>query len=146
MSELTARAGRAGGAGVAPRPHLAARAGAWLRAARRALAARRAEALAAALLVLTGANLLSALPRKSITNDEIVHIPAGYYHLVDGNFQINNEHPPLAKMWAALPLLVIQPKEPDVRGAGEENYSERTWRYLSAFWPDNASHFEAISF
>ena len=91
-------------------------------------------------------NLLAGIRRKSITNDETIHIPAGYYHLVEGNFQINNEHPPLAKMWGALPLLIIQPDEPDLRGAGPENFSERSWRYLSTFWPDNAARFETITF
>jgi hypothetical protein len=41
--------------------------------------------------------MLAAISHKSITNDEMVHIPAGYYHLVVGNYQLNNEHPPLAE-------------------------------------------------
>src|SRR6266566_2207797 len=80
-------------------------------AIKRLLAVRKTEAICAALLLLMAANLLASISRKSITNDEIVHIPAGYYHLVAGQFQLNNEHPPLVKMWAALPLLLIQPNE-----------------------------------
>src|ERR1700730_11703246 len=78
---------------------------------RQLIAVRKAEAVCAALLVLMAANLFASISRKSITNDEIVHIPAGYYHLVAGKFQLNNEHPPLVKMWDALPLLFIQPNE-----------------------------------
>ena len=55
--------------------------------------------------------MITVLSRKSITNDEIPHIPAGYYHLVVGNYQLNNEHPPLVKKRAAIPLLFIQPIE-----------------------------------
>ena len=51
--------------------------------------------------------MLAVISRKSITNDEVISIPAGYYHLVAGNFQISMDHPPLSKMWAALPLLVF---------------------------------------
>ena len=116
--------------------------------ARRLAAERRAEAVCAALLVLMAANLFASISRKSITNDEIVHIPAGYYHLVAGKFQLNNEHPPLVKLWAALPLLFIQPNEPGPSPPGEVtgNFSEETWKYLDQFWPNNKDHFAAISF
>jgi len=115
--------------------------------ARRLAAERRAETVCAALLVLMAANLFASISRKSITNDEIVHIPAGYYHLVAGKFQLNNEHPPLVKMWAALPLLFIQPNEAaPAPGEVIGNYSEETWKYLDQFWPNNKEHFAAISF
>ncbi len=114
-------------------------------AIRQLIAARKAEAVCAALLLVMAANLFAAISHKSLTNDEIVHIPAGYYHLVAGKFQLNNEHPPLVKMWAALPLLFIQPNEvpaDEVTG----NYSEETWKYMELFWPSNREHFEAIFF
>lgn len=91
-------------------------------------------------------NLVSAIFRKTITNDEIVHIPAGYYHLVDGYFQLNNEHPPLVKMWAALPLLFLQPNEPTAPKNADENFMERTWGFHARFWPDNKAHFASIAF
>lgn len=108
--------------------------------------ARRAEALCAALLLGMSLQLLVAVARKSITNDEIVHIPAGYYHLVAGEFQLNNEHPPLVKMWAALPLLFIQPNESLDPAQARGNYSQETWRYLEQFWPGNKDRFKTISF
>src|SRR2546421_11626427 len=74
-------------------------------------ARRKPEAVAALLLLLMAANCLSVIARKSVTNDENIHIPAGYYHLVVGNFQFNNPHPPPPKMLSALPLLFIQPNE-----------------------------------
>jgi 4-amino-4-deoxy-L-arabinose transferase-like glycosyltransferase len=115
-------------------------------AVRQIVVARRSEALCACLLLLMGANFLAALSRKSITNDEIVHIPAGYYHLVAGEFQLNNEHPPLVKMWAALPLLFIQPVEPPPLKNAEENFMERTWGFHARFWQSNRASFQSISF
>src|SRR5437763_14973737 len=44
--------------------------------------ARKAEAFAVCLLLLMAANCLTVIARKSVTNDENIHIPAGYYHLV----------------------------------------------------------------
>lgn len=87
--------------------------------------------------------LLTAISRKSITNDEIVHIPAGYFHLVDGNFQVNNEHPPLAKVWAALPLLFIQPNEPP---AESHDSIDSIQGFYAPFWKVNRVSFEAVSF
>jgi hypothetical protein len=114
--------------------------------ARRLVVARKAEALCAALLLLMAVNLFAAISRKSITNDEIVHIPAGYYHLVAGDFQLNNEHPPLVKMWAALPLLILQPDEPPPPKTESENFMERTWGFHDRFWHANQARFQTITF
>jgi dolichyl-phosphate-mannose-protein mannosyltransferase len=115
-------------------------------ALRRLVAARPAEVLCAALLLVLAANLFGAISRKSITNDEIVHIPAGYYHLVAGDFHLNNEHPPLIKMWAALPLLFIQPEEPPAVNDPNEGFMERTWGYHQRFWQANRARFDTITF
>lgn len=45
--------------------------------------------------------------QKSITNDEVPHIPAGYMIWKTGDYRLNPEHPSLVKMWAALPLLAF---------------------------------------
>ncbi len=99
-----------------------------------------------ALLAIMAANLLSVIKRKTITSDEIVHIPAGYYHLVAATYTLNNEHPPLVKLWAALPLLFLQPNEPPLAEPGKENSFARTHAADAEFWTANASEFEAISF
>jgi len=114
--------------------------------ARRLVTERRAEAVCAALLLLMAANLFASISRKSITNDEIVHIPAGYYHLVAGEFQLNNEHPPLIKMWAALPLLFVQPDEPPAPQTEDENFMERTWGFHERFWQANRARFQSVTF
>jgi Dolichyl-phosphate-mannose-protein mannosyltransferase len=108
--------------------------------------AHQAEAVCACLLLLMAINLFAVILRKSITNDEIVHIPAGYYHLVAGDFHLNNEHPPLVKMWAALPLLFIQPEEPPAVNNPQEGFMERTWGYHQRFWQANRARFGSITF
>ena len=110
------------------------------------IAIRRAETICVALLLVLAVNLFAAISRKSITNDEIVHIPAGYYHLVAGDFHLNNEHPPLIKMWGSLPLLFIQPEEPPAINNPQEGFMERTWGYHQRFWQANRAHFSSITF
>lgn len=91
--------------------------------------------------------MFAIIARKNITNDEIVHIPAGYYHLVNGEFQLNNEHPPLVKMWAALPLLLIQPNEaPPTAAEQQGNFLELGWSYDQRFWANNRARAETIQF
>jgi hypothetical protein len=92
-----------------------------------------------------GGNLFSNARRASLTNDELVHIPSGYHYLVTGNFRLNPEHPPLAKMWACLPLLVVRPKvylEPD--GADQE-FARFTVLASLEFWQRNQLSFKKIS-
>ncbi len=45
-------------------------------------------------------------PGDSAIVDEVAHIPAGYTYVKDGDYRLNPEHPPLAKAWAALPLVL----------------------------------------
>jgi hypothetical protein len=46
----------------------------------------------------------------SASSDETSHLPAGYTYLATGDFRLNPQHPPLAKLLAALPLLALRPK------------------------------------
>ena len=42
--------------------------------------------------------------------DEAVHLASGYSYLATGRYRLNiMDHPPLAEMWAALPLLAWRP-------------------------------------
>lgn len=109
--------------------------------------AHQAEALCGCLLVVMAVNMFAAISRKGITNDEIIHIPAGYYHLVAGEFQINNEHPPLAKMWAALPLLLLQPNEsPPTTAEKQGTFNNLSYSYEQRFWQSNQAQFGRILF
>jgi Flp pilus assembly protein TadD len=50
--------------------------------------------------------------QQSPTVDEPVHLLSGYAALKWSDYRANPEHPPLAKLWAALPLLALDIKDP----------------------------------
>jgi tetratricopeptide (TPR) repeat protein len=50
--------------------------------------------------------------QQSPTVDEPVHLLSGYASLKWSDYRANPEHPPLAKLWAALPLLAFDIKDP----------------------------------
>jgi len=103
--------------------------------------------LCAALLCLMAAQMVSVLPRKSLTVDEFVMVPAAYYHLAEGDFQLIHEHPPLSKILAAAPLLLIRPIRAVPAGeGGEPGSAEAKVTRLVRFWGDNSSYFALISY
>jgi 4-amino-4-deoxy-L-arabinose transferase-like glycosyltransferase len=109
--------------------------------------AHAAELLCAALLAAMSLQMLAVVRRKSITIDEIVMIPAAYYHLAAANFQLVNEHPPLSKIIAAVPLLFVQPNEltPEKISAPPGSPAAK-WAYQESFWEGNTELFESLSF
>jgi 4-amino-4-deoxy-L-arabinose transferase-like glycosyltransferase len=44
--------------------------------------------------------------RQSATWDEPIHLTAGFAALTQGDFRVDPSHPPLIRMWAALPLTI----------------------------------------
>jgi hypothetical protein len=70
--------------------------------------------MAAVLVLLLAAQLGYGLWSDGATADEVTYIGAGYRHL-HGDFRIDPDHPPLAKMIGALPLLVLRPQMAEVR-------------------------------
>ncbi|MBM3858680.1 MAG: hypothetical protein FJ395_03410, partial [Verrucomicrobia bacterium] len=64
---------------------------------------RIAIVLVAFVAVFIGLSLFS-YTRESATWDEPQHLTAGYTALTKRDFRIDTEHPPLVRMWAALPL------------------------------------------
>jgi hypothetical protein len=66
--------------------------------------------LALVILFLLGAFLLQSqafIRASSATYDEPLDLIAGVRYLTCGDFGINPEHPPLAKEWAALPVVLF---------------------------------------
>ena len=51
------------------------------------------------------ASVISFSRNASPTYDEVAHLPAGYSYLRWDDYRLNPQHPPLAKMLAALPLM-----------------------------------------
>jgi hypothetical protein len=109
--------------------------------------AHLAELACAALLAAMSLQMFAVISRKSITVDEIVMIPSAYYHLAAGNFQLVNEHPPLAKIIAGVPTLFVQPNEVKAEQiAGEPGSIIEKWSYAERFWENNPDIFESLSY
>ncbi len=67
---------------------------------------------AAAFLFLAAfvVQAVASMRLLSASSDETTHLPAGYTYLATGDFRLNPQHPPLAKILAAVPLLALAPK------------------------------------
>ena len=65
------------------------------------------------LLIVHSSLAISSLLRKGITFDEVEHISAGYAYLKFGDWRFNAEHPPLTKLFAAIPLVLGDVKPPE---------------------------------
>ncbi len=63
--------------------------------------------IAALLLAVMFIAALTSSVGDSPTMDELAHIPAGYSYLSQMDYRINQEHPPLIKDVAAIPLLFL---------------------------------------
>src|SRR5216110_2610999 len=109
--------------------------------------AHLAELSCGVLLAVMSLQMFAVISRKSITIDEIVLIPSGYYHLAAGNHQLVNEHPPLIKILAGIPTLFIQPAEvkPEQIHGAPGSIEER-WAYAERFWENNPELFASLSF
>src|SRR6185295_4982735 len=116
-------------------------------AARSWARAHLAELACAALLAAMSLQMFAVISRKSITVDEIVMIPSAYYHLAAGNFQLVNEHPPLSKIIAGVPTLLVQPNEVKAEQiVGEPGSTIEKWSYAERFWENNPDIFESLSY
>jgi len=74
------------------------------------------------MLVVAGGAAL----RESVTVDEVAHIGAGLSYLQRLDMRLNPEHPPLAKMAAALPLVIA---------GARADYSGAAWKVCEDFIP-----------
>jgi len=86
----------------------------------------RVSTLALLLLALMFVLAGGAVLRESVTIDEVAHIGAGVSYLQKLDLRFNEEHPPLAKVLAALPLVA--------RGT-RADYSGTIWNVSQDFFP-----------
>src|SRR5437764_11674556 len=93
------------------------------------LSRRAGVGFCALLLALAALQMLSVIRRKSITVDEWVMIPAGYYHLTAGDYRPGSEHPPFAKLIAAAPPLLMDAQSPPLYARPHANAY-----FLHTFW------------
>jgi dolichyl-phosphate-mannose--protein O-mannosyl transferase len=68
--------------------------------------ARFSSVVAGLLLILMAILAGGSALRESVTIDEVAHIGAGVSYLQRLDLRLNEEHPPLAKVLAALPLVL----------------------------------------
>ncbi|MCS7179406.1 MAG: glycosyltransferase family 39 protein, partial [Anaerolineae bacterium] len=82
--------------------------------------------LAVSLFLLFWALALYAARSTSMVIDEGMHLASGYSILRTGDYRLVEEHPPFAKLWASLPLLLV-PDIPDPRGLPAWEEALRDW-------------------
>lgn len=104
----------------------------------------RARFVCVLLLALMCVQMLVVIREKSITVDEYVMIPAGFYHLTERDYRPVSEHPPVAKILAAAPLLFTDTTAPRIDG-GPNEY-EHFLHNFDEFWRVNAVRLEQVSF
>jgi Dolichyl-phosphate-mannose-protein mannosyltransferase len=73
---------------------------------------RRFWSIVAAVVLTSGTLETLSAWGETQTWDEGIHLSAGYAYLTRGDFRWNQEHPPLAKLVSALPLLLFHPELP----------------------------------
>ena len=73
--------------------------------------------------------------QRSATVDEPMHLVAGYAALTAGDFRLDPSHPPLVRMWAALPLLAFD--RSTTASEAIDRGAPRTW--LSSSGPSDAA-------
>ncbi len=69
------------------------------------------------LLIISAALATSSLLGDSPTFDEPLHLASGVAMLKHGDFRMSADHPPLARIWCALPLMLMSDTSP---GAEDE--------------------------
>jgi 4-amino-4-deoxy-L-arabinose transferase-like glycosyltransferase len=85
----------------------------------------RATITALSLLLLMAILAGGAARRESVTVDEVAHVGAGVSYLQKLDYRMNEEHPPLAKVLAAIPLVI--------RGV-HADYSNVSWTFSGGFF------------
>ena len=102
--------------------------------------------LAPAVLLAAHLALLAAsVSRKCATVDEFVHVPSGVYYWQTGDFSLSGLNPPLAKLFAALPVLAMNPKMPIALPPGERA-AEYPWAFGRLFMLKNWDAYDAMLF
>ncbi len=80
---------------------------------------------------------------ESQTVDEGAHMAAGYSYWRTGNFRLNPEHPPLIKLIASVPLLLLPIHFPTDRASWQEG---NEWEFAHQLIYDNGIRADTIIF
>ena len=106
------------------------------------LPARTARLAALLLLVLFVALCAHGLRWDTPTVDEFAHLPAGYYYLETGNFELYNLNPPLPRLLCALPLLAAAPAIDTAARLRDTGWYP--WIFATGFMRLNAASFDHL--
>jgi len=79
------------------------------------------------MLVILAATQIGSAVLESPTNDEPIHLTAGYVYLTTGKYSMDLTHPPLGRILAALPLLALPLKHIPAENAWLE-FKNLIWR------------------
>jgi tetratricopeptide (TPR) repeat protein len=77
--------------------------------------------------------------QKSATWDEPIHLTAGYLAAARGDYRVDPSHPPLLRMWAALPLLGMDGIRADtsiIDRTGDEKWLGDAYQFSTRFLYD----------
>lgn len=96
---------------------------------------RKIELLVALFLISMFVLAITSLKNETITNDEVVHLPAGYSYITKFDYRMNPEHPPLLKAFSALPLLFVKINFPYTEAW--ESSDQWTWGHQFLFESGN---------
>ena len=93
--------------------------------------------IAGGLLTILAVLLIGSAANESPTNDETIHLAAGYVYLTTGEYSMELAHPPLGRVLAALPLLSL---------TIQYTPANRAWAEINQFLWRNAVPGETILF
>ena len=108
------------------------------------LASRRRTLVATCVVILLATHAVLAvhtLSVKTVTIDELAHLPAGITYWQKGSFALHHQNPPLVKLLLALPALAVRPSVP------YQAHSTRThFEFGYDFMYANAARYQCIYF
>src|SRR5215831_16919367 len=94
-------------------------------------------AIASALLAILAALQIGSARNESVTNDELIHLTPGYVYLTTGEYSMELSAPPLGRVLAALPLLLMPIRHTP---------ADRAWAEFDNFLWQNPASGQSILF
>ncbi|PIN80793.1 hypothetical protein COV16_00280, partial [Candidatus Woesearchaeota archaeon CG10_big_fil_rev_8_21_14_0_10_34_8] len=94
------------------------------------------------LLIIFSVLTIGSMLHNSATSDEVTHITSGYSYWKYFDYTFNPEHPPLVKLWATIPLIIIDPVLPDKPSSWEGDQ----WDYAKTFLYKSGNNADQIYF
>ena len=104
---------------------------------------------ATVLLTVHAALAIDTLRRKSVTVDEVAHLPAGISYWQTATFELYHHNPPLVKLLAALPALATQPTVDYLKSWSankQQGLPLNQWAFGWEFMHANAAKYHEIYF